>query len=73
MEYNYESDFEEVSPSGYDIANVRKCEYCQRTMNVRSWRRGGTEMRSYDYKGHFIWRCSECATDMINKYEGKDV
>lgn len=40
------------------------CEYCQRTLPIKLW--PNTLMRSYDYKGRIIWRCNDCAVDMIN-------
>lgn len=61
-------EFEEitisVSPLG-NLLEMETCEYCQRKMPIRF----GVNilLRSYDYKGRIIWRCNDCAVDMINK------
>jgi hypothetical protein len=56
------------------VLEIATCEYCQKTMPIRVWNgiEDGKEtynilLRSYDYKGRIIWRCNDCALDIINK------
>jgi|RhiMetdeSRZDD1v2_1073273.scaffolds.fasta_scaffold3734071_2 hypothetical protein len=77
MDFNI--DFEAVSvytDSFGRVLEVQTCEYCQRTMPIKIWNgiEDGKEtynilLRSYDYKGRLIWRCNDCAVDMVHRSE----
>ncbi len=60
---------------------AQTCEYCGVTKPVSHWI--GIENGSDDYialmveyvarDGHKAWKCKDCAADIMNKLEGKDI
>jgi predicted RNA-binding Zn-ribbon protein involved in translation (DUF1610 family) len=54
---------------GRQITGTAQCEYCGdiKPVEVTMGLRPQILMRQFEYHGRTIWRCNECAMDIINQ------